>query len=135
MNNTSNTPTKLTAEELTEIREREDKATPLPWSADHDYWNGCEKCLLHQVKANKSFLLNARTDIPALLSHIEAREAELRKIKEQGEFVAKWLESSLNCKQWGWDTDQWGAANSELQGWRKLLSTPSSTDPKGRCSQ
>lgn len=97
--------TKLTAEQLREIRERVEKAAPAPWevrtrsdgsrgitgpyhypAGQHPWVGGyLHVCNLvsgdeHYGDANGSFITHARTDVPALLSHIVALEAERDKL-------------------------------------------------------
>ena len=78
---------RLTPERLEGIRERADAATPGPWAAKcsgHDYpyietekrWQlACGEDFAKMPDA--AFIAAARTDIPDLLSHIDAIEAEL----------------------------------------------------------
>ena len=102
--NMADTPKLMTPEEIAEIRARESKATPEPWTADtvepHDcvVWGPTdEDGIIINVGAplarvsdmyksnrhNTRFIASARTDIPRLLSHIEAMEVENTKLKEE----------------------------------------------------
>lgn len=83
---------KLTPEQIAEIEKRTNAATDGPWVRDN--WNdtdiqviahGNEVIVYHhrhhrqcngQVVLNHTFIAQARTDIPALISHIRAVEAE-----------------------------------------------------------
>jgi hypothetical protein len=85
---------KLTQQELAEIREREVAATPGPWQA---YCHAVDLITIGHNKGtvaavsrwesgvsfpetalcDAEFIKNSRTDIPSLLSHIAALEAEL----------------------------------------------------------
>ena len=84
------------------IRERAEACTPGPWEAYRDGCAECDKqktsewnvngveCGYHgqfEYEATAQFIAHARTDIPALLSALEAAErtiAELRKDRAEG---------------------------------------------------
>ncbi|WP_276914028.1 hypothetical protein [Aneurinibacillus aneurinilyticus] len=100
----------LKPEELREITERERKATPGPWSfekgavitehPDHQavsvWWNGRDRdiCLLNDggeyisninIDEDALFIAASRTDIPRLLAHIEALQAQLSSLCSIGD--------------------------------------------------
>lgn len=87
---------RLTDEQVRAIRERAEAATPGPWTASFrasfdDYWiveppAWCTELLSvcvvgapqsPNVLVDSVFIAHARTDIPKLLAHINALEAEL----------------------------------------------------------
>jgi hypothetical protein len=98
---------KLTQEQLEAIRQRARNATPGPWGTGDGYeqssrgnyvWsveNGvivCAEqdgtdCVLDTNDA--TFIAYARTDIPALLEHIEALEAENHRYKRAFEIITE----------------------------------------------
>jgi hypothetical protein len=76
--------------DLEQIKQRADKATPGPW---HDVWFGSLNCGVIwrgeeankrtvlagtqiEIRADAEFVAHARTDIPALLAHIDELTAE-----------------------------------------------------------
>lgn len=77
----------LTPERLAEIREREQAATPGPWTA-HEEWpgsvfHGGDTNLLpiarttgRMAEANERFIAHAREDVPALLAELDRVRAE-----------------------------------------------------------
>ena len=89
----------ITPLDIEAIRKRAEAATPGPWEtssgvsvyaengsviniakcalAEEGYgWSGSDYSTMGYVLANAEFIAHARTDIPALLSHIAALEAE-----------------------------------------------------------
>lgn len=84
----------LTEAELQQIRKRADAATPGPWFVDHRRENQHMNRLVFansiQTKGvcetdkpcDAPFIAHARQDIPRLLSHIAAMEAELTEYRE-----------------------------------------------------
>ena len=73
----------LTSEELKEIRERAEKATPGPWRWADDKLHAPQEVLMEALlcnwedayvdvgKADAAFIATARSDIPALLDTVE----------------------------------------------------------------
>jgi hypothetical protein len=99
----------LSAEELAEIRERAEAATPGPWfGIPNPDWSGANwriardanepwgnfGQLAYVAPQNGPFIAHARTDIPALLSHIAAVEAQrdalVGLVEESIEMVGDW---------------------------------------------
>lgn len=86
----------LSTTELDAIRARADAATPGPWSARNRSSDGIEDAFLgfeidgppdatrgqFARRADAEFMAHARTDIPALLEHIEAQTREIAALKE-----------------------------------------------------
>lgn len=85
--------TPLTDEQLAAIRERADKATPGPWTSEHESWAGpnavlsttfnghavavCgEEAQPYPASVDAAFIAAARQDVPALLTEIERLKAE-----------------------------------------------------------
>jgi hypothetical protein len=87
----------LTPEQLAEIRERERKATPGPWSTGPSFfvWRRFVDTQDRKVSRpicecgaaagnngeDADFIARARTDIPALLQHIEEQQREIEKLQ------------------------------------------------------
>lgn len=96
---------RITDEELAAIKERLEKATPGPWeSTDGDVWidtrecvccgrgsiHGCcgepdvsggQELLAQSNPTDADFIAHARTDIPALLSHIAFLTSQLASVR------------------------------------------------------
>lgn len=89
----------LKPDELREIAERERKATPGPWNAIGNPYgflvstlNGmtiCEKDEATSIDfCNAEFIATSRMDIPRLLAHIEAQQAQLSSLCPIGDLDA-----------------------------------------------
>jgi hypothetical protein len=97
--------TKLTDEDLRAIRARAEAATPGPWTVEHEMKYDVNESTaylseLHLVGKKETvkiycgpghaapqvydlvFLAHARADIPALLAHIRAQDAELARLRD-----------------------------------------------------
>jgi len=101
----------LTRAELDAIRERCEAATPGPWTpvpqtsdgrhireaavvnaSMQSFWQCCYKQGNGQPEQDAAFIAAARTDVPALLAHIEALETALREWRslcESGALVTR----------------------------------------------
>ncbi|MCP1354597.1 hypothetical protein [Aneurinibacillus migulanus] len=76
----------LKPDELREIAERERKATPGPWQYSYEWYEvqaGKNVAITERTTGyvDGKFIAAARTDIPRLLAHIEAQQAEIERYK------------------------------------------------------
>ena len=95
----------LTPEQLDEIRKRCEAATPGPWYADEDAFiiDDTGRCLISAL-SDEAFLRDedaefcacARTDIPALLAHIDALAAERNALAAQVAELRRALEMAVD---------------------------------------
>lgn len=103
-------PTKdelLSAEQLAEIQQRCEAATEGPWTTEADgvinkiITPNCDfRTFDHHMPCNAEFIAHARTDIPALLAHAAALQAQLegqRRLTEQAENLAEKLQAQLDA--------------------------------------
>lgn len=101
--------TMLTDQQLAEIRAREQAATPGPWVVTchkHDphadygiaeqgslYWRGVASV---GKDRNVAFIAHSRTDIPALLAHIEEQRREMEHYKRALGWMAHGIMNMCN---------------------------------------
>lgn len=85
----------MTTQELKNIEERCEKATPGPWEDEVHHWGDTvveadiSDCRVRissleigsRLEDMAEFILSSRTDIPALLAHIKAQDEEIEKLK------------------------------------------------------
>ena len=87
----------MTEQELAEIRQRANAATPGPWSMKQD---GAEFYIadrngrwLDVTLSDAIFISHARQDIPALLAEVERLRADIEHVSTVGESLAASLDS------------------------------------------
>ena len=66
----------LSTDELAQMRERAENATPGPWEA-----RGFDSRSSREERANAEFIARARTDVPRLLDALEAERAEVKQLR------------------------------------------------------
>ena len=81
----------LSTDELAQMRERAENATPGPWEA-----RGFDSRSSREERANAEFIANARTDIPRLLDALQAERIEVERLR-------RWKAEALQVLA-GWET-------------------------------
>ncbi len=110
----------LTNDDLAAIRERAEKATPGPWhTVGHDaprlYAQGEGQAIgeFYQPRgygnaaANAAFIAAARSDVPALLAHIDALMADLKAANDRAFNAENDAQEARHWQQEGDRTDDW----------------------------